>query len=1544
MKTILAVLLAFGLAAFLLVQGVTQEVPIGGVHGRVTMLENGRPMPKALVTLTLQSTTEDEAVQVRYAETNAKGEFTLRNVPTGTYDIDVSAQYHSLSTNVVEVKEGKPSELNLKMKPGDERLAMYASQRVFSHAETPEIELHGFVKTDSVAVDIRRVELAEIAKNAGLQETLSPLASAQSPKLEEVERIAPLMQTVTHAVKKKDAEGAFIDNLDIPHLPEGVYWVTARVGKTRADTAVIVSDLAMVAKVANGRALCFATDIMSGKPVAGTEISAQGSEGLQTLGTTDADGVFTAQVPFDSNGRGALVAQHGKSVAVIGLWRSESERKRFHFVGYTDRPVYRPGDLVQFRGVYRGEPGSALPDAGAVEIEVFDPDSNSLAKQTVTMGAHGSFHGEFRTVSEAKPGAYRVQAKTTDGETHDFYVAIAAYRKPEYKIDVREKDGPYFLGDTVSAVIDCQYYFGGPVAGAKVEATIYRAPSFGAGESEETMPESATAAGEYSQTIEAVTDSAGRAVISFPTRADDDPADMGTDYEYTISASVADTGDKYFTGEGQIVVTRGSYAVSLESDTYVTKPSSTVRYTVGVSDALNIDKKVANVPVDLEVGLEKWTNNASVILPRTTLHAETNAEGQITFDVPVNESGDVVVWAKVRDPKNRLISSERYLWVEGARATDGRPAPVFKVLLDKETYVPGDTAKVLIQTDRPGGSALLTVQAEDVRFQQVVPLTESSTLVTLPVTAAYAPNVFVSAVYIREKELREDTHQLTVNRNDRALSVSIEPEKKKYQPGDTVRLRVRTKDADGKPAPAEVSVAVVDESIFAIRESTLDIQDELNPRRYDSVQTLNSFPEIYLDGGDKGSADMAIRRKFLDTAAWLPEVWTGPTGDTVVEVKLPDNLTEWRATAVGVTDSGASGQDAAKFRVSKPLMIRLSPPPYLIQGDDQRMAISVTNDTAQDANVRVDLDATGIATDGDRSWILVVPAGGSSSADVTLRANKVGEAKVTATVMKDKKVVDGVEQTFRVMPHGREKVEVQSARVKRSETFTFAVEPNAVPDVGGLRLRLSPTIAGTLVQSLDTLVDFPYGCVEQTMSRFLPAVVVGDSLGRLGIEKPELMARVPLIADDSMARLGKMQHYDGGWGWWTYDESDPFMTALVLDGLDRANHAGYPSKFIRVKEAIQWAKNRFATPKATDSLRGRLYLGYVLLRLGEKVDGLEKLDLGQGSGADFATAALAYDLAGKRRLRDDALARLRMSADESGGMIRFAGSEDAYGEEPNAVALEALLELRPRDRMIPKIVAGLMARRRDNGAWVTTRDTSYTVLSLTHYLVKTGELRGSPTVTVTVNGRTIRTVTLDPRAPEGETLELRRNELTPGPLLVTVARQGGGTVYVNAELRQTLALDRMDALSTDPAVTVDRTFNVLEARQLQNGTARLLPSEKPVGNVQSGDLMRVTVTVNASLPREYVMVEVPIPSNCHVVEREGIGEYETWGQWWSDFVIRDDRVAFFARNVKAGKSEFTFNVRAEGVGNSHALPAHLENMYEPDHRASSAEAPMEVRR
>ena len=164
------------------------------------------------------------------------------------------------------------------------------------------------------------------------------------------------------------------------------------------------------------------------------------------------------------------------------------------------------------------------------------------------------------------------------------------------------------------------------------------------------------------------------------------------------------------------------------------------------------------------------------------------------------------------------------------------------------------------------------------------------------------------------------------------------------------------------------------------------------------------------------------------------------------------------------------------------------------------------------------------------------------------------------------------------------------------------VQPLTFPagaEVGTRKLTIgvTPSIAGTVFAALDFLTSYPYGCTEQTMSSFLPDVLVADSLKKLGVKSnidPQVLNKQVQAGLD---RLYNYQHPDGGWGWWQTDDSQAFMTAYVLAGLSQAKAAGFDVKQDAIDRGRAWLRPQFdQSGKVKTDLRA--YMAYALVLSG----------------------------------------------------------------------------------------------------------------------------------------------------------------------------------------------------------------------------------------------------------------------------------------------------------------------------------------------------------
>ena len=1347
-------------------------------------------------------------------------------------------------------------------------------------------------------------------------------------------------------------------------MPEGIYWVRCNAGDQSAGTYFSITKLGLVTKRAGADVLAFATRLDSGDPVSGVQVGYVLNGAFVPAGNTDREGLARFRLsPNMPEKNSVVVARNADSAAFVDFYfnRNPAEQTRIYI--YTDRPVYRPGDEVQFKGIMRSLAGRdyKVPNPGPVTIQVRDADENLINTQTVTSNANGTFHGRFTTNREAQPGSFRIQASygEADGSAD---VAVAAYRKPNYTVKVRPEKSHYIRGERVRMIVECEYYFGGPVGGAKIQGSVFQAPKWDFYDPDDEYDyeyDGVGYGGEWFTDVEGTTDSSGKAVLEFDSRLPEEKKESWMDSQFTLVASVADDAGAYFEGRGSVTVSAGEFSLVADQSHYLVEKGQPFEVTFETKDAES-GKARPGQRIRAVAGYQFWDGLSTNFTPFAEKTVTTGSDGKSIVVVTPAKSGEVVVRAYAEDSQGNEIRSECSVYSSGRGDSEESyhyESPL-TIRLDKKQYDRGETAKLLILAEKPGATALVTIEGDRIYKVQTVKLEGNSTTVSIPVLDAYAPNVFASVCYVKDKQFESRQKRILVDLGRRELAVTVHSDKEKYLPGETATYSIETKDEAGHGVPAEVSLSVVDESIYAIREDDTDLARAFYPRRYNEVQTSYSFTTLYLDGGDKAPPAMEIRRNFKDTAFWQPTVQTDGQGKAQVTVPLPDNLTTWRATVQAISSSTAVGEAVSKAVARKPLMVRLQTPAFYIAGDTQRLAASLTNASGQAAMVNCELTLTGATAKEAARQSIRLADGETKTLEWNVTVGDPGEAGYVARAWIDNATTDGVEAKVPIRARGRTTKDAFTGDVATSTMLRINVDPNADRTSGGIVLSLSPSLAAPLFQSLDDLIGFPYGCVEQTMSRFMPTMVVSKVVQELGLPRPRQAGQIPAIAAESLSRLGKLQSYEGGWGWWEYDKADTFMTAYVLEGLYRARSAGQEITRVNLENALKWGEARLKSELPDEKAEWwyrterdeRAFLAYALALHGRKASAaayFDALDLAKLGSQGTAFLVLGYSVLGPEHQaqRDAAYAHLKSLATTTGNVVSW--KEDYWGVETTARALQALVAVDPSSPLISGAIRYLMLSRRGD-FWFSTRDTAIALLAISDYMKAANLQFGPSSIGVWVNGKPLGvvSVTTESIAEAAKRIEIPMRLLTRGENQIEIRRTGQGACYYSAELVQTIVENEPQPFSNLTGVKLNRTYHRLVQERRQDGRMDLVPSREAVTRFQPGELIRVVLEVTSDRNLRFVQVEDPIPSNCRVVEREDLDYGQDWGFWWDQIVVRDDRVSYFARHVSKSKTSFTleYTMRAEQAGTSAALPASICEMYDPALRAWTGIRRLEVRK
>jgi len=1452
-----------------------------------------------------------------------------------------------------------------KLDPANLTLQVY--QRIFPPRKPPTLTLELY-NLRSVTLRIYPTDIESLIPNAAVLETSNDRKNPNSV----VGRLARMslsrpVKTLTVTVKKYYPNQWTYPPFKLPKLPSGVYVVEASGGGVTKRTWLAVSSDALLVKRSPDVVTAWLVNATSGKPIAGVPLALYDAKGKTQTARTGADGLATFKTPTAHGPLWVAAREHEPAFARAS---SPPEEKPYQVYLYTDRPIYRPGQVVHFRGtvraVTRGE--YSLPKNKEVRVQIKTRGDTVVYDERLPLNDWGSFSGDFSLAQEPPLGAYSLEMAI--GEFREYAgFEVEAYRKPDFQVAVDMPAKHAVGGGTFPVTISATYFFGSPVAKGQVEYTVEFEQAGGGF----IPPQVFTAAGLGSAAMRRVEDSFrgegqldadGKLVIQVPTER------VPYNRQLTVQAKVTDLSLRTRSAAGGMLLTSGAFQLALKPDRSRYLPGQTAKVQVIATD---YDDKPVSTAVTVTIIEGLRDREGRYYEERTKRTVTTDREGRGTVSFKLTRPGEYRLEAWALDAEKNPVFTAGELYASEEKRQEW---PTLEMTLDRRTYAPGDTAKLRIRTTKLGASALLTVEGERLYLTRVIPLAKKEFAIMLPVTREYLRGVTLRLTAITDGDTYSAYAQLNIPRTDRKLTVAITPDKATYQPGDTATYTVTTKDAQGKPAPAEVGLGVVDTALYAIRsDSAADPYAAFWYQQYNRVETdfslsatypggaFQHIPQQPTEGTRADGGNIRVRKQFEDTAYWTASVQTGPDGTATVSFTMPDNLTTWRATARALTRETSAGQGKNDTAARLPLMARLVLPRFYIKGDQAIAAALVHNYTGTERDVRVTLTAEGAQVQDEPSRTIRIPSGGIARVTwkvaVAGRTGNPEEDSVRFLVSADggPGASDAMQSSVPVHPNGVRRVVanagmLQSAPGGIGMTTNLSVPQYAVPGSATLEVTLSPSLAGPILEALDYLVGYPYGCAEQTMDQFLPDIIVTRALKELGADRPT-PKMLPRFINFGIQKLLRYQHEDGGWQWWEFDESDPYMTAYVVYGLAMARDAGYPlaagplprgvnylTESIEYEQVAQgeiqpaeaayllWAlayadvwndrtlKNAYAVAQALTEERGKLdTFSRASLALA-----LDRLSMEKDAPKEFAQVA------------GELAAGLEKDAVDTGIACHWtarAGGDGSWLDsdvEVTSQVLPALLALRPSSPRIVPAVRWLMAARRGK-AWNSTKDTAAAVFALTAYLEKAKEVEPNEQVTVRVNGKDAWKGTLGKGQVFADPVKVTipTASLAPGDNSLELAYTGPGNLYWTAHLGYIIPVEKTAPLAR--GISLVRHFQVTADDPVNAGV-------QPTGN-----MIRVTVEVNADQPYRYALLSEPIPAGCEVITAEdddrGFADCDYREVW-------DNRILFFLDYLPKGESTFTYWLQTESPGAFNIPPSTAELMYFPEVRGDGPAAHLNV--
>jgi uncharacterized protein YfaS (alpha-2-macroglobulin family) len=653
---------------------------------------------------------------------------------------------------------------------------------------------------------------------------------------------------------------------------------------------------------------------------------------------------------------------------------------------FADRGVYKPGEEVHLKAVLRSDTpaGMQLLAAGApLEIVVRDSHDKEVDKRTVALGAWSSADWTWSVPADAALGNYRVsgsvkgQRLQTGGE-----FLVAAYRRPEFRVDVTLTAPTSIAGTKLSGTITGRYLFGAPMSSRLVKWTYRRDPVTEVpAKIADRFPEEQwrflgedwenRRSTEVISTKEQKLNANGELKLTLDT-----PADAGWPWQYRLEGDVTDVSRQHIAGRAAFHVDPAPWYIGVKAPPYFADADKGIDTAIIATDLQAGLAAGVKVSVDLKRiqwnsvrvseggGFYNWQTERKEV---DAGHFDVVTQAQpVPLHVPLGNGGQYLLLATASDEAGHSTTTRLWFYAAGGGYTAWERNDHNRIELtpERKTYRPGDTARILIKSPWERATAMLTTEREGVRTWRTFELTSTQQTVTVPIAQSDIPNVFVSVVLLkgRTKEGIEDEAdpgkpsfrvgyvELNVEDATKRLHVDVKANRDEYRPASKARIDVNVKDSVGKPSQSEVTLWAVDYGVLSLTAyQTPDVLKDIYLRKSLQVVTDESREKIVSrrvltpkgesqgGGGGRDTGPGTLRKDFRVLAFWLGSVVTDAKGHARADVTLPESLTTYRVMAVAGDRQSRFGYGQNELRISKPVLVTPTLPRFLALGDSALM-------------------------------------------------------------------------------------------------------------------------------------------------------------------------------------------------------------------------------------------------------------------------------------------------------------------------------------------------------------------------------------------------------------------------------------------------------------------------------------------------------------------------------------------------------------------------------------------------------------------------------
>ncbi len=1368
----------------------------------------------------------------------------------------------------------------------------------------------------------------------------------------------------------KNSTGKFTVNLNkvLKSKYKGIYIVNVRSNEKRwvNDSKIVaISDIGVIAKYGRDEIMVFTNSISTTQPLQGVDVNIISSNNQIILsGMSNSDGVVrfkNIKEKIKGFTPRLITVLRDDDFNYLDLRNTYIETSRYDVGGlyeqsenynvfiYSDRNIYRPGDKVNISAILRDDKINIVADI-PVLVKIISPTGKTFDEFKKTLNQEGSFELSFNLPDYVQTGNYNARLYTAGKMLIGSYgFSVEDFVPDKIRVNVEPDKKEYLPKEEVKINVDAEFLFGAKAAGLKYESEIqlkhrpfgskrYRGYNFSSSSVSNSNISNIQMDGKL--------DNNGKTTIKYKISKNLRSKGIVKGYAYV---SVFDLTGRTVNRTAIFTIKPNDYYLGIKSPGYYYSTNDNISVNLIAVD--RTDNAIDNFNVVAKLIRYEW----QTVLKRDNSNkyyyaSERKEVDEWQKDIVIPKSGKQFSFNVKRSGKYQLriykkgsndyIKKNFYAYGFGrstASSFEVDKEGKIDIVFDKQSYQPGEKAKVLFTTPF-SGKMLITLERKNIEYYKYVEVKNKSAEISIPVTENFMPNVYVTATLFKKHTVNSTSPFLVghgiasmkVEKKNNKLPVKIISENK-IKPNTTQEITIKTKPENN----IYITLAAVDEGILQVKDFVtpnpygfMYAKRALNVSSYDFYKLL--LPEIVSNssstGGDEVARQLKKRTNPVTTKRFkLLSIWSGirktnSKGIVKVKLNIPQFNGEVRLMAVAYSGK-RFGNAEKKMKVSDDLIIEPEIPRFLSTNDDLHSNVSLINTTGKDGKVSVTCKVEGpLKVVSEATKTVNVPANSTASVTFDISANEnIGKGKIIFTSKGFANIKDEIE--IGVRPVSPLVSETGVGTIKAGEKIKLNIPQNFLKNTQKTTITISKFPTLHLAKHLKYLVKYPYGCIEQTVSKLFPQLYFEDLAKSVAPEFYKTTTPVYFV-NEGIRKIETMQLYDGSMAYWqggTY--SSWWGTVYAAHFLVEAKKANYNIKEDVLTKLLSYlakrAKRRetfnytvYSKNKRTQIKRVRKEIIYSLyvLALAGKGD-IATMNYYKARPHLIYAEDEKYLLAGayaameKRTAFNEIIPRVFKPAKatrETGGTFNSEG-------RANSLMLNVLLEVDPSNEKIAYMVKHL-SRMLDK--MYSTQERAFTLLALGKAANKNSDAK--VVAKIISNNKTLATFT-------GKNLTYTGSKINNDNLIIEA--KGNGKVYyfwntegikINEPVKE-----------EDSFMKVRRTYyNYRKGTKITNN------------EFKQGDLIVCKISLTGyEKSAENIVISDLIPAGFEIENpRLKTSTNLTWkpvNKMYIQYMdVRDDRLLLFTTLQRKKTTEFFYMLRVVNKGKYNLPVIGAEAMYD----------------